>query len=605
MATTKMQGHWDDDEEPIDVSGVSEQQLVEDKCQFVGCDAQAVGRCKACKSAGYCSLDHMLEHYDTHVKECASCVQTHPSAVHWAVEVEVGQTQGEKDEAWEPEDLVHARVNAQGRVTSYIQNRDLVKAIGLEADFESRDVFPGSKANDVPRGRFRLDHPKVSLYLMVTDRRGTTARVEFPLSLPHDGKGSLSATGTTVHVDRDTINKKNAKEYLPLPSLIGSGSLVVGLDINDQRWQIWGNYDLIDRHHGTLHSARKGVTRLSRRAIGHHKDVVRVRGIDSNGTWASITFRHKPQISKNETVLYQIHEISMHVDDLDQGQTGWAWRTPVGFLEDVVRAPAEVFGAATRGLLKDVDEDTPPPPPESDFAGDDEGEAPPPPPPEDIYTRVQLEPTDPLNRLHVTALVNWLASHQDAVKAQFIGDQLVAEPADVRRAQTQLAEVARIRNVLERHLEVLAAEEAGEKDPEVVGAEVGAALGRAEQLIGLSASERWKRFKNTRAIKKDLTGMKTARLKEEFLKTMAELNSATGPERKEVGSHLIREARAYSEEMARRRVYSNDPEVTQQRAILTGLRGTQGVRRKAKRQDERTNRIEVKRERDAQRYGDE
>lgn len=102
-------------------------------CSAAGCGQPSTGWCAHCKSAGYCGVDHMVKDYGRHQSKCASCIQRAAGSVMWAAEVEVGHSQGEKEQQWEPLDLVHARANERGIVTAFVSNRELLDQIGAVA----------------------------------------------------------------------------------------------------------------------------------------------------------------------------------------------------------------------------------------------------------------------------------------------------------------------------------------------------------------------------------------------------------------------------------------------------------------------------------------
>jgi len=221
----------------------------------------------------------------------------------WGVEVEVGQSQGAREPDWEPVDLVHGRVDERGLVKTFVSNRDLLAKLGAEiptakvgdaatGGFSAHEVFPGSRANTVPGGRRRTDNPRTVVYLSVATGGKQSMRLEIPVHLPNHDVASLGGRGTTVHVKQADIVTSVGSN---LGAVAEEGDLVVGLQIGNERWQMWGAYNLVEQREAdffarTYQRARKGTTSLTRRALGH-EEVVRIRGRDRNGILASITFR--------------------------------------------------------------------------------------------------------------------------------------------------------------------------------------------------------------------------------------------------------------------------------------------------------------------------
>jgi hypothetical protein len=213
----------------------------------------------------------------------------------WGVEVEVGQSQGSREQAWEPVDLVHGRVDQRGLVRSFVSNRDLLSKIGREVqggEFKSKDVFPGSKTNTLQAGRRRTDNPHTTVFLSVATGGTQKLHIEINPTLSDRDVASLSGHGTTVKVTQKDIT---AKYGTNLPAVNEEGILVAGIRIGGEMWQIWGAYNLVEpKEEGavlrTFQAARSGTTRLARRGFGH-EEVVRLRGFDINRVGASVTFR--------------------------------------------------------------------------------------------------------------------------------------------------------------------------------------------------------------------------------------------------------------------------------------------------------------------------
>jgi len=216
---------------------------------------------------------------------------------------------GSKEQAWEPVDLVHGRVDQRGLIASFVSNRDLLDKIGREIEggtFHSRDVFPGSRVNMVQAGKRRTDNPYTIVYLSVATGGKQTIQLQINPTLSDRDVASLTGKGTTVHVTQKDIT---AKYGTNLPALNEEGMIVAGIQIGAEKWQIWGTYNLVEQKDDsvvvrTYQAARAGTSRLARRALGH-EEVVRIRGFDRNKIGASISFRRMGRDVHGEHV-YQV-----------------------------------------------------------------------------------------------------------------------------------------------------------------------------------------------------------------------------------------------------------------------------------------------------------
>ena len=182
----------------------------------------------------------------------------------WGVEVEVGQSQGAKEQAWEPVDLVHARVDQRGLVKSFVSNRDLLARIGREVEgggFKTKEVFPGSRTNTVQAGRRRTDNTYTLVYLSVATGGTRTMQLEINPTLSDRDVASITGRGTTVAVTQKDIT---AKYGTNLPVVYEEGTIVAGLQIGNESWQIWGAYNLVEPREDNLvvrsvQAVRKGA----------------------------------------------------------------------------------------------------------------------------------------------------------------------------------------------------------------------------------------------------------------------------------------------------------------------------------------------------------
>jgi len=449
-------------------------------CRWPGCRKEVHGQCAACKRAHYCSEEHMVGDYARHVEdECASCVQHSTGAVFWALEAEVGQSHGDKEEAWEPVDMMHARCDVNGRVVETLQNRDLVKIAGpaTAEHFHAREVAPGSRVNSVRAGRRRGDAVPTRVYLSITSELGVDEGFNgsgggtLQVYLPDHDVASLTGRGTTVHLQYSDLQGR-----LALP-VAAQGSVVVGLEIGNERWQIWGMYNLFEHKEtglsGVWQDVRQGTISATRRALGH-EEVVRIRGRDKHGVAASLTFRRMGKASYGPESSYQLQSLSIHVPEIGgHNNEEWHVASEGRFMDE------RSLSSEEKGLVKALT-DLP-----GDLAMDTEEAL------MNVYTRYEHPPTDEENRVHIASLVNWLADHQKETSVAFVGGQMHAAPQDTARMQTRLTEIARMRSLLEGHIATLAAEEAGAIPRKNIPFEVMAAIRRTDELIGAYDARKW------------------------------------------------------------------------------------------------------------------
>jgi len=295
---------------PITAEGMTDTETDAVVCALAGCGQPITGYCAHCRVAGYCKLEHAVKDYGTHRLDCASCLQTAAGSVMWGVEVEVGQSQGAKEQAWEPVDLVHGRVDERGLVKSFVSNRDLLARIGREVEgggFKTKEVFPGSRTNMVQAGRRRTDNTYTMVYLSVATGGQQMVQLEITPTLADRDVASLTGRGTTVRVTQKDIT---AKYGTNLPAIYEEGMIVAGLQIGNESWQIWGAYNLVEPREDNIvvrsvNAVRTGTSRLARRASGH-EDVVRLRGYDKNRIGASISFRRMGR-DTNGQHIYQVN----------------------------------------------------------------------------------------------------------------------------------------------------------------------------------------------------------------------------------------------------------------------------------------------------------
>ncbi len=101
---------------------------------------------------------------------------------------------------------------------------------------------------------------------------------------------------------------------------------------------------------------------------------------------------------------------------------------------------------------------------------------------------------------------------------------------EVKRLRVEMSEASRVRSLLERHVEILAAEENQERAPEDIGAEVLSAITQAEQLIGIDVRDRFKRSRQTALLRKRAATMSLENATAAFLQAVAnaEASQANG-----------------------------------------------------------------------------
>jgi hypothetical protein len=552
-----------------------------DECMWAGCGKASTGFCMHCRAAGYCTLEHAVRDYERHhAQECAACIQTSAGAVMWGVEVEVGQSQGAKEQSWEPVDLVHARVDERGVVKSFVSNRDLLEAIGREVvgGFQAREVFPGSRVNMVQAGKRRTDNPYTTVYLSMATGGKQTLRLEINPTLSDRDVASLTGRGTTVRVTQKDIT---AKYGTNLPAILEEGTAVVGIRIGGEAWQVWGAYNLVEQKDAdsvvvrTYQSARAGSSRLARRALGH-EEVVRLRGFDRNRIGASVAFRRMGKDVDGQHI-YQVQEIEIHVPETG-GQTDpsreFLSAAEVGpYTDDGTGTTSyPVFDAATGALEKTVQTTRDGLKGAVDLLTGLDAQ---------IHTAVTMAPLNPENRVHVAALINMVAAKHAELKQLFQEEQLTSEPADVKRIQQELTEVARVRSVLETHLATLAAEASGEKVAENISSDVYAAMAQTHDLIGISLSDRMNRSSDTRKIRKRAKTMSKPDATAAFLQAVADAQAAQ--KNGQVGTDFIRRANIYYERL--QQVSGHGQDSVQAAAVtLQQLKATERNRYKGKQQ---------------------
>jgi len=502
---------WDDDEEgprrPMHHRQMQEHHEYErrhqqhdkrGKCANWGCKRPSKGECNCCRRVGYCSRKCQVAHYGEHVEVdgCVTLAQAAPGAVHWAVEAEVGQSNGEREEAWEGLNLVHARVDAEGRVLSWVHNQDLVAGTASKEPFHAKEVPPGDlRTNQVSGGRARRDHGiETRVYISLTahdhgeDIQFQTLDGTKSIDLPtHDVVSLSNDGGTTIQMKHGELHRALGSDRKVAPQ----GAVVVGLEIGTQRWMLWGSYDLMEAEQsgaaGVVQDVRKGAINLTRRALGHRHRVVRIRGEDQNGVRASLTFRRHSSEEYGVDASYQLESLRIHVPKgggrdnhpwYTASQTMEAFRGPDTFArgkdrsqleqtllktwsEDLTNLPADLMDAAGKTLETTAE------------------------------TVVEFEPTNAENRIHVAALVTWLADHQQSLSNGFVGAQMHVPPEQAKRMHAQLNNVARMRSLLDKHAKTLAAEEAGTQVPEDIAPEVITAIVHTEELIGANDLRKW------------------------------------------------------------------------------------------------------------------
>lgn len=528
-----------------------QQQHEKSGCSNWGCKLPAKGCCNCCRKVGYCSRKCQVAHYGEHVQVdgCVSCVQDVPGAVFWTVETEVGQSRGERDESWEPVDMMHARADAYGRVASFVHNRDLIAAAASKEPFHAKDVPPGDlRTNQVGGGRARRDHGvEARVYMSITAAQGPD--IQFPtldgtqsIDLPsHDVVSLVNDGGTTVQLRQGELHRAIGDR-----PIAARGVVVVGMQIGSSRWQLWGAYDLVEAEQngasGLVQEVRKGTIDLTRRALGHRHRVVRIRGEDQNGVRASLTFKRHSSAEYGPDASYQLESFRIHVPKTG-GRTEHRWYSASDIRDSPISPDQESLVTTLSGLprdLLDAGADTLNVPGNLMEAAADAL---------DMETSITFEPTDPENRIHISALVGWLADHQQGLSTEYVGAQMKAPAEESKRVHVQLNDVSRMRSVLERHIQTLKAEEAGLQVPENISSEVMAAIGRTEELIGANDIRKWgTRRGETARIRKSAKTMSEEQAVAAFVAALesAESEQAFG----NVGSQWIERAKIYRERVS-------------------------------------------------------
>lgn len=452
----------------------------------------------------------------------------------------------------------------------------------------TREVFPGSRVNNVPAGRRKTEDIYTTVYLSVASGSTETLRIVINPSLPDRDVASLTGHGTTVRIPRKDITAKYGKE---LPPVEENGSVVVGMSIGSEMWQIWGAYSLVESRSEefvakTYQRARTGASRLTRRALGH-EEVVRIHGFDKYGVEAAVTFRRMGK-RHMEDASYQIQEIAIHVPDRGGRHAGtWMSATDMGrgmetapdypvveAAGDAAEAVVETAEAVPEGLVNTM---------KGAFKEVLDMES-------EIATSVTLSHTDAENRVHVAALINAVAAKQAELKALFQAEELTAEPEDVKRIQQELTEVSRIRSVLETHLNTLAAEASGEKELENISSDVHAAIGQSHALIGISASDRFSRWSETRKIRQRAKRMSRENATAAFLQAVADADAAQA--NGQVGTQFINRANIYYERLMQ--VSGHGQESVKAAAVrLQYLKATERNRYKGKQHRKKQQKDEV------------
>ncbi len=272
-------------------------------------------------------------------------------------------------------------------------------------------------------------------------------------------------------------------------------------------WQLWGEFMLLenaidtDGGEGAYESAKRfgrtaaGAVRRAAskatRTLARQSERVRLIGADINGVQVSLTFHRIPTAASSEYSGYTLQSLSIHVPAGVPGEFDTEFR-------HTLTAHQKLSQGNTRNILKDVEL----------------GES-------------RVEPTEAAQLEQVLALAAVLQDHHEHCRNLFIESQHIAidNPDEAEKAKRNLDELSRIRNVIDAHADVLRSEEDGLVLPQRISVEVEDAIAKGDELIRISLSERWKRARETRTSRKSASVSTNAKLKEDFLRNVAALET--------------------------------------------------------------------------------
>jgi hypothetical protein len=445
---------------------MSEEQIDLGRCACCN-TKEALGICSLCGDVAYCSEECAVADWDEHIDECQLTIVTDPKQTIFVAQEYTGDedlSPESKDDKFETLPM-RAHFKIGDEYGNAMTGEELVEG---PADYQRKTILRTGKKR-LPAGKREKGSAELYIFVPSTDPAVPFANASINVTLPNRAHWGLFKKGLNVYAtSRDLKRAIRGRELYPIPS---SGQIAIGVEYNNQKFMVYGPYNV---QSGTKKTFGRRLFGFTRRLARMPKKV-RIKAVDAQGVAANVGLERPVSAQSKvstQDVNYVVKYIEMYVPEgIPPDQDGTSqWWNPFDTQDDADRAPVAKF-EKERELF-------------------------------DILRRESVLSADAEVKDDMVGLCMAIDEHIDSLLLEKELAQEDRAHDDITDIDSELRLAKDLRNTIFEHAKVLKDEDDEVRDVEDISTSVHVAIANALELVGARSEGRLKGFFKGRFTKK-------------------------------------------------------------------------------------------------------